>query len=523
MGYSDASGNVAFDVEPGSDYRVVVSRGTEYSVYSAPLTITANTTTSVSAQIARVLDTPGFVSSDFHVHGIRSADSRVADAPRVAQFAGEGVENIIMTDHHVHTDLSPTIAGLSLGSWVTSTIGEEITTFDYGHFNGYPFTIDPSVPSGGSTDFGQAAPPGQDFPSAGAFNATPAEIYLLATAGVQSTPDTTVQINHIDSHFTPMQINTALPGPIADGLDDAERLARRLPSIASAGNLFHHFPALELWNGADRAQQSNFLEGRIGVWMNHLNKGLRTTAISDTDTHTFGDLETAGARTWTASSTDAVPAIDGGEVANSVDLGRAVGGQGLYVQARLLAADGSGDVADLTLGGSTDVSTGNGAVDLEIRIQAPAWAPFDRVEVYRNAPTTVVDMTAPYLYTATPAVTLVEGDCNPATTGDGDFDITTTVVHPSVPGATRQEVTLVVPFTGLTQDSWFAVVVRGTDGVCGPMFPVYPRSLDTASNPPPLANLLDGNVGQSGTMALGVTNALFAEVNGIPGFQPPNP
>jgi hypothetical protein len=173
FGYSDANGDVAFDVEPGS-YQLVVTRGSEYSVHSAPLTISAGSTTNVTPQIARVVDTAGFVSSDFHVHGIRSADSRVADAPRVSQFSGEGVENIIITDHHVHTDLMPTIAALGLGAWVTSTIGEEITTFDYGHFNGYPFTIDPTRVSGGSTDWGQAAPPGQDFPSAGALNATPA-------------------------------------------------------------------------------------------------------------------------------------------------------------------------------------------------------------------------------------------------------------------------------------------------------------------------------------------------------------
>jgi hypothetical protein len=522
FGYSDSNGDVAFDVEPGN-YQLVVSRGTEYSVHSAPLTITAGSTTNVAAQLARVLDTTGFVSSDFHVHGIRSADSRVADAPRVSQFAGEGVENIIITDHHVHTNLSPTIATLALGSWVTSTVGEEITTFDYGHFNGYPFTIDPSVPSGGSTDFGQAAPPGQDFPSAGAFNATPAQIHALATAGDQSTPDTTIQINHIDSHFMPMQIDTQPPGPISDGLDDTERLGRRLPSIAAAGNLFHHFPALELWNGADRTQQQNFLLERIGIWMNHLNKGLRTTAISDTDTHTFGDLESAGARTWTAASTDAVPAIDGGEVANSVDAGRAVGGQGIYVQTRLLAADGSGEVADLTLGGSTDVVTTNGAVNLEIRVQAPLWAQFDRIDIYRNAATVVVDAVppAPYLYTATPSLTLFEGDCDPATAGV-DFEITIEDVHPAVPGGQRQEVNLTVPFTGLTADTWFAVVVRGSDGVCEPMFPVYPRSLTTAGNNT-LAGLLDGNLGESGTMALGVANALYAEVNGVPGFQPPNP
>ncbi len=519
--YTDAAGDVAFDVEPGS-YQLLVSRGTEYSVHSAALTITAGATTNVSAQIARVIDTSGFVSSDFHVHGIRSPDSRVMDAPRVRQFAGEGVENIIMTDHQVHTDLSPEIGSLGLGAWVTSTIGEEITTFDYGHFNGYPFTIDASLPSGGATDWAQAALPGEDFPSAGALNATPAEIYLLAAAGPRATPDTTVQINHIDSHFRPMQIDTSVVGPISDGLDDADRAARRLPSIAAAGNLFHHFAALELWNGADRAQQSNFLNERIGIWMNHLNKGLRTSVISDTDTHTFADLESAGARTWTASSTDLVPGIDGGEVANAVDAGRAVGGQGIYVQTRLLATDGSGAVADLTLGGSTDVVSTNNEVNLEIEVRAPSWVRFDTIEVYRNAATTPVDAGAPYLFTATPSDTKLEGDCDPLTTGDGDFDITIFDAHPSVPGAERQEVSLTLPYTGLTQDTWFVVVVRGADGVCPPMFPVYPRSLDTAGNTT-LAALLDGNVGESGTMALGVTNALYADLDGVPGFQPSNP
>jgi hypothetical protein len=521
FGYSDASGDVAFDVEPGS-YELVVSRGTEYSVHQAPLVISAGSTTSVSTQLARVLDTSGFVSSDFHVHGIRSADSRVADGPRVAQFAGEGVENIIMTDHHVHTDLSPTIAALGLGNWVASTVGEEITTFDYGHFNGYPFTIDPSVPSGGSTDWGQAAPPGEDFPSAGAFNATPAEIHALATAGARATADTTIQVNHIDSHFHPMQIDTSVTGSISDGLDDAERTSRRLPSVAAAGNLFQHFPALELWNGADRNQQENFLLERIGIWMNHLNKGLRTTAISDTDTHTFGDLETAGARTWTAAPSDAVPGLSGGAVANAVDAGRAVGGQGLYVQTRLIAAS-TGQVADLTLAGSTDAATTDGAADLEIRVQAPTWARFDRIEVYANAATVPVTPAAPYLFGATPTITRLEGDCDASTTGDGDFDLTTVDVHPSVAGGERHEVTVTVPFTGLTQDTWFAVVARGTDDVCPPMFPVYPRSLDPEANPPPLENLLDGNVSQGGTMALGVANALYLDVDGVAGFQPPNP
>ena len=520
FGYTDHRGRVEYRIEPGS-YSLLVSRGTEYSAHQSPLEVAAGQTVTVDVQLAHVLDTAGFISSDFHVHGIRSADSRIADVSRASQFAGEGVENVIMTDHHVHTDLDPTIRRLGLSRWMMSTIGEEITTFDYGHFNGYPFTIDPAVPSGGSTDWGQAAPPGEDFPSSGAFNATPAEIYALATAGARSTPDTTVQVNHISSHFGPMQIDTSVAGPIQDGLDDAERTSLRLPSIAAAGNLFHPFPALELWNGADRNQQENFLEDRIGIWMNHLNKGLRTVVISDTDTHTFGDLESAGARSWTASPTDVIPATRPGDVANSVDAGRVVGGQGLYVQTRLHAGS-TGDVADLRWDGSVDAATADGAATLEIRVQAPRWARFDRVEVYANALTEPVDPENPYLFGAVPTLTLLEGDCDPTTTGDGDFDVPIVNVHPSVAGGERQDVTLEVPFFGLTEDTWFAVVVKGTDAVCPPMFPVFPRSLDQGTNTS-LADLLDGNVGELGTMALGVTNALYLDVDGVPGFQPPNP
>ena len=183
VGYTDATGTVEFPLEPGvARYHVFVSRGTEYSAFRtpAPITIAAGSTTVVDAQIARVLDTSGFVSSDFHVHGIRSADSRVSDIHRVESYSAEGVENVIMTDHHVHTDLRPAIANAGLGSFLTATIGEEITSFDYGHWNAYPLLIDPNSPhatysadgltqlSGGSTDWAKAAPPGQDFPSHGA-------------------------------------------------------------------------------------------------------------------------------------------------------------------------------------------------------------------------------------------------------------------------------------------------------------------------------------------------------------------
>jgi hypothetical protein len=507
VGHTGADGVVSFDVEPGS-YRVIVSRGTEYSMSDEAVTITAGNQTAVVGQIAQVIDSAGFVSSDFHVHGINSADSRVTHIKRVEGYAGEGVDNIVMTDHHVHTDLDPTIAALGLGSWVSSSIGEEITTFDYGHFNAYPMAIDPTVPSRGSTDWAVAEPPGQDFPSAGGFNATPGEIFVLATTGANSTADTTVQINHISSHFAPLKIDTSLVPP-ADGLDAAMRLERRLDEPLTT-NLFFHFPALELWNGDSRGSQNGFIDERIGIWFNLLNQGLETTFIADTDSHRFTNLGMAGARTWTAASlgTEQPGNVDSGEVANMVDAGKATGGQGIFVTTQLRATDGSGDVADLTRFGDIHMSDASGNVELDIRIQAPIWAPFDQVEIYANAATTAVDPLNPYLYSATPTMTLGEGDCDATTTGDGDFDVSVVSVAPAVTGGDRLESNITVPFSGLVTDTWFVVVVRGSDGVCPAMFPVYPSGIATGTNAT-AADLMDGNVGESGVLAMGATNAVY--------------
>jgi hypothetical protein len=528
IAYTEADGTASFDLEPDT-YQVFVSRGTEYSAYDTAVTVTAGATSPVAAQIARVIDTPGFISSDYHVHMLNSPDSRVSDARRARSFAGEGVDNIIATDHDAHTDLDPTLAALGLDAFVHATVGEEITSFDYGHFNGYPQAVDANRVSGGSTDWAGAAPAGQDFPSLGNYTLTPAEIEAAAVdEPLNAGLETTVQVNHISSHFEPLKIDTSLPGGPASLLSELEKQKLRFCSTAIAGScaargeLFHAFAALELWNGADAGAQNAFLGQRMGIWMNLLNQGLPTTAISDTDTHTFTDLEQAGARTWTPASSDAPAAIDDQEIGLAVKAGKAVGGQGVYVQTRLLATDGSGGIADFTLAGTTLVPVGNGEVDLEIDVQAPLWAEYDTIEIYRNAQTCVAGKNegVPVLFGAVPTLTLGAGFTNTGT----EFTVTEVDDFPGIPGAGHRESHRTVRLTGLAGDAWVAVIVKGTPGVSEPMFPVYPRSLAVGSNGT-RADLLDGNLGEGGVRALGVANALYVDVDGngfeAPGVPPP--
>jgi hypothetical protein len=501
------TGELEIDLEPGS-YNVAVSRGTEYSLFTELVTIEAATTRTVNATIVRVLDTPGFVSGDYHVHQIDSPDSRIAHGTRVFSFGAEGVETLVSTDHDAVSDLQPAIDALGLTPFVHNTKGEEITTFDYGHFNAYPQGQDPArIQSHGSTDWARPAPPGQDFPSAGAYARTPAEIHAAvlsdpANAGLE----TVVHVNHINSHFDPLRIDTSEEPPQSHVPDPT--LFRLDPSVA---NFFHPFPALELWNGASSGDQNEFLAQRMGIWMNLLNQGFPTTAIADTDTHTAHNLAGAGARTWTASSTDAAAAISDLEIARAVRGGRAVGGQGLYVQARITAAS-TGGVADFTRGGTTLVSTSDGSAELEIHAQAPAWAPFDRIEIYRNATTTVARRRGgtPTLFGALPTQVLTAGV---------DFQIQTLDVVPGVLGATRLDAQLSVPLA-LPEDAWVVVVVKGSPGVSAPMFPVYPHGTSSAQNPT-LAELWAVTATESGTRALGFTNALYVDVDGNGEFDPP--
>lgn len=529
--YSGANGLFDVALEPGT-YWVSVSRGTEWSNFTQQVTVTAGNTTNVAAQIAHVLDTAGTISADYHVHLIDSPDSRVAYDDRIRSFAGEGVDDIIVTDHAWITDLDAKIAGLGLTSFVNATVGEEVTTFDYGHFNAYPQGVDPTRVTQGSSDHGGAATLGEDFPYYGNYNLGPAQIEAAIVGKPQNAGmETVVHINHIGSHFTPLRIDTSLTPPQSD-LDGS---AFGETGDASSNNplffrlnpavedVFHHFKGLELWNGYTISQQGEFLNDRIGIWMNHLNQGLLTTCISDTDTHELTNLRSGGARSWTPATSDDPAAINDLEIPRAVRAGKMVGGQGLYVQARLLATDGSGGIASLvgtvpsgtqpgTAAAGTLISVSNGAADLEIRVQAPTWAPYDRIEIYRNASTQVsgsncTPTCVPTEFTAVPTTLLTAGT---------DFTVTTVPVN----GSSRLETLKTVNLTGLTEDEWIVVIVKGRQGVSEPMFPVMTDGVSLTQNPN-LTALMTVIASENGIRSLGVTNALYLDVdqNGV--FDPP--
>ncbi|HYD48830.1 MAG TPA: hypothetical protein VEB21_10805 [Terriglobales bacterium] len=509
IAYAGADGIAAFDAEPG-EYILAVSRGAEYSLFTQRVQLTSGRVENIEAPLARVLDTAGFLSCDFHVHGLNSTDSRTSNVRRTLQFAGEGVENLVMTEHHGRTDMTPTIAALGLERFIGATIGEEITSWEYGHYNGYPYDLVPGHQTGGSIDWARGAEPGRNFVEYGAYGMTPAELDAAGRSGPGSRDSTIVQANHVDGYYATLKIDSSLVPP-QSFLSADEKLSYRLDPATE--NLFHPFAAMEIWNGHRRSHQDRFFNGHIGIWFNLLNQGIITSGTGVTDTHGYANLNAAGARTWTAAASDDPRDLDPDAITDAIAAGKATTGQGAYVETRLNAADGSGKHASHRLDDSTLVSSSNGAFDLQIRVQAPLWGEFDTIRVYANASTfpTGQNGGVNVLFGANPSIELHAGS---------DFAIERVNVAPNVPGGERLEANVTLPLRDLTTDTWIVVVVRGTDEVSRPMFPVAAADLRANRNTT-LDDLVDGNLGENGVLAMAISNALYADVDGNGRFDAP--
>jgi hypothetical protein len=102
----------------------------------------------VSAALRRVVDTSGYVSTDFHQHTILSADAPVGTRDRVLANVAEAVEVAVASEHNVVADLGPLVRELGMSRYLVSIAGDELTTDaskkPWGHANVFPLAVDPS-------------------------------------------------------------------------------------------------------------------------------------------------------------------------------------------------------------------------------------------------------------------------------------------------------------------------------------------------------------------------------------------
>lgn len=445
-------GSFDFPLEPG-EYDAVFTHGPEYDQVIEPFVIEPDDRADLDATLHRVVDTTGYLSGDFHVHAQAGPDSTVSNRDRVANMAAEGVEVLVATDHVSITDYQPQIDALDLAGRMVTVPGQEVTTFDYGHFGMFPLARDPDSPTNGAIDWvGQ----------------TPDE---LAGIVEDADPAGVIQVNHpraipapagTGNYFTLIDLMFDENGPYV-GPDAVPPEDKRLQPGDDL--LSERFTAMEIMTWLN-------VQG-LADWTNFLNAGITLTATGNSDTHTTRVESSGWPRNYVRVGIDDPADFDQGDFVSAIRAGANTVSFGPFVTLEAEGGDGTGQIGD------TVTPDAGGAVTLTARVQAPTWLPYDTVTVYEGST----------------GRKLVERHVEPEVVdaADGESErletTLTKVVHPE-------------------EDAWYTIIVTGRAG----LFPGVPYN---ESDPTALTieRLRAGDVVDPAT-PFGITNPVWVDVDG---------
>lgn len=389
-------------LSPGT-YYAVASRGIEYEIdVSDEFTIDETLAYDLQLQVARSVDTEGWISADLHVHSSPSHDSGVSPRDRIRTMVAEGVEFFSTNDHDVLSDFAPDIEDMGLERWVRTAVGVETTTVELGHYLAFPLRREFLGDVGGAMDWTGMTPSQivEDLRAQGqaegfdplVFVAHPRDGILgyfdqYGFDPFDSTPNRVVWrpsaltlANPLITEDEAMLEMDAIELFTAKREDQARTpLVSELEGFATGDGTTMLDWTVRTMEEQEGLKDGTYLltdelEGTVDDWFALLNIGYRHTALGNSDTHGTTSTEAGCPRNFVASPTDSPVFIRPQEVANAVKEGRVIASYGPFVT---LEIDGA------QIGDELKVDDGQ-ALNFTIRAQAPSWMDLTRVELYEN-------------------------------------------------------------------------------------------------------------------------------------------
>jgi hypothetical protein len=387
---SRLSKNGVFDVTlPAGSYDVYATHGIEYSLgVSTNQAVTASNVTNVPLTVGRAVDSTGWISGDFHVHMLNSPDSPVSLSDRTLNAATDGLDILVTTDHDFVTDLSPEVAALALGSAMNAVPGEEVTTWDMGHFNLFPLVVDPNSLTGGAYKWAGNA-------SDGAIShKTAAQIFTDIDG---ANPGTQVrEVNHprgfrLQDYYSAIHLDTfTLQTKVAASF---VRVPDQAGSSASDSKLFADFDAQEVMNGADyvnpNGSMGTSMAANLNDYLTLLDHGMTLAAVGNSDTHKIFANQLGYPRNFVKVADDNPAHIFQGANLENMAQG-VVKGQIFFTTGPFLTVQ----VVGSSTGGPGDLVTPAAAsVTVNVTADMPEWVAVDTAKLYVNTPNTAIAAT----------------------------------------------------------------------------------------------------------------------------------
>jgi hypothetical protein len=367
---------------PAGRYEILATRGPAYSMARAevgPHPSDVDAPEDVVLAIEHVVDTKGWISADFHVHGIASGDSSIPLRDRLASFRAQDVDVIVASDHWIISDYeadlgsdAPELQGVrAIPGLETGTFGAA-TPLPEGHWNFWPLERDLSLDEHtalGARSYGGQRPKGlrsvsELYAHFAAFNAEarrarfgdfPVVTQLNHPRGIQKHPFE--KVDRVHDYLESAGYDPSLP---LNEEPNAQLLDRPRPDLPRPIDV----DAIELLN---RLAYGLYLEVRAD-WFAWIAEGFAPTAMANTDSHWIVITEAGYPRNWVRY--DGPHPVEAEPLARAIRARQIVGSTGPLIELSPWTRDGR---------------PWTGALDvLEVTVRGPAWMPIDEVRVWVN-------------------------------------------------------------------------------------------------------------------------------------------
>jgi hypothetical protein len=322
---------------PVGTYDITASRGPEWTISTQRITMTREGA-EIHARLRHVVETPHWVSGDFHVHAAPSPDSRVPMRDRVYEFVADGVDMIVSTDHNVVSNYEPVIAELGAQKLLASATGDEITTGDWGHFGAFPLPHEMESEGHGAIPVRKR---------------TPTDIFRDVRERAAGAV--------IDVHHPRLETATGyfILGKFDDEKDESTRKG-----------FSYDFDALEILNGYQDTNRKS-IERVMKDWFALLDRGHLVTATGNSDTHHLTYNLGGYPRNYVLVDNDDPGTVTALDVAKGVKAHHAYFTTGPIVDFKV-GTTGIGDLAKAPGGKAT----------AQITVKAAPWITVSRVILY---------------------------------------------------------------------------------------------------------------------------------------------
>ncbi len=349
--YHSETGRFSVQV-PSGEYRVVVTRGIEFSHLATEIRLQPGRTERVKGRLRRLVDSRGWVSTDFHNHSTPSGDNVTNSRDRVINLAAEHIEFAPTTEHNRFYDWQPFIDELGLSEELATIPGIELTGSG-AHLNAFPYEPDPYAQDGG-------APEWQFDPR---INAIVLRDYQRPWKDLM--PERWVHLNHPNMSLDFVDRD-------GDAREDGgyKGLAHLIDGIEAWGD---QILARSPWTIYERRGEERVGHRREFVWLQMLNRGHRYSLIAVSDAHTVHGNGVGGWRSYVISSTDRPSEVDWEEIVLTAKAGQVFVTNGPFLNV---------ETGDGTLPGGS--SRAQGSVPLQVKVQCTDWIDVDRVQILVN-------------------------------------------------------------------------------------------------------------------------------------------